>query len=80
MDGIIQAIAGGVVSLILGIGAFVMKTVHSRIDVLERELPHKLNEPAVRQIVSDKIDPIREDIHEIKAKLDRVMDILIERK
>lgn len=69
-----------VIPIIITIVGFIMRTIHSRIDHLEKLVPTKLDQAEVRQIVADKIDPLREDIHEIKAKLDRVMDILIERK
>ncbi len=80
MDDITKIIFGTVISsIMLIIGGFV-KTIYGRVDHLEKQLPMKLDQQEVRQIVADKIDPMREDIHEIKAKLDRVMDILIDKK
>lgn len=62
---------------LLGLGGYMAQTVLSRITKLERELPQKVTEDDVRQIVSDKIDPIREDIHELKIKIDRIFELLI---
>lgn len=62
-----------------GIGYF-MQSILKRIDVLEREVPFKLNETEVRQLLIDKIDPIREDIKDLQTKLDKIVDILLKRQ
>jgi hypothetical protein len=65
------------VPAILGIGGWAMKTVSSRLSALEDEMVERTTDKQVRQIVSDKIDPLREDIHELKAKLDKIVDLLL---
>jgi len=65
---------------LLAIGGYMVQTVTSRLGKLEEDMSKKVSQEDVRQLVADKIDPIREDIHEVKTKLDKVMDILITRK
>ena len=50
-----------------------------RLSTLEIEMPKKLDQSEVRQIVADKIDPIREDIHEIKEDLTKLIDLMIKK-
>lgn len=64
---------------LLGIGGFVMRSYVSRIDALEQVSKTKLDEPQIRQIIADKIDPIREDVQELKVKLDTIIELLIKR-
>lgn len=66
-----------ILPVVLGIGTFIMKSVFSRLDVLEKDIHNKVEEEKVRQLLADKIDPVREDIQELKNKLDRLMDFLI---
>lgn len=54
-----------------------MKSIFSRLDILEKDIHNKVEEEKVRQLLADKIDPVREDIQELKNKLDRLMDFLI---
>lgn len=70
----------GVLPLIGGIGALFVKTVLSRIEALEKEMPHKYNDGEVRQLLDDKISPIREDIADLKLKIDRIIEFLIKDK
>lgn len=60
--------------------AYLMRSVMARIETLEHQIQSKLNEPAVRMIISDKVDPIREDIHEIKETLNKLLDIYMNGK
>lgn len=61
------------------LGGWLMKSHLERIAVLEREIQHKTTEMEVRIILADKIDPIREDIKELKASTDRILDILLKK-
>ncbi len=80
MDDLLKALLPYVASAVIGIGAFIVKTVFDRLGVLEKAVNAKTDEAAVRQIVADKIDPIHEDLQEVKASLAKVIDLLIERK
>ncbi len=69
-----------IIPIILGIGTFIMKSIHMRLDEIEKVLPSKLNRGDVRQIVSDKIDPIHEDLKDLKDQVDKVIDLLIKKQ
>lgn len=80
MEQYLQYAVGGLLSLLVAVGGHFMRTLMQRLAEVERELPLKVTEEQTRQIVSDKIDPLREDIGELKAKLDRIVDLLLTRK
>lgn len=65
--------------LILSIIGYFMKTHVDRIQVLEKEIDHKVNEREVRALMNDKLEPIREDIKELKATTDKILDILLKK-
>jgi hypothetical protein len=59
------------------IGAFFMKSMIERIKELEDQMTNKLSEAAVRQIVADKVDPLKEDLKEIKDSLNQIFHLLL---
>lgn len=64
--------------VLIGLGTYIVKTlILTRLDTIEDMLPSKLNETQVRQLLTDRIEPIREDIHDLKEKLDNIYDLLI---
>lgn len=65
---------------VIGIISYMMKSILNRLDQIEKTLPNKLEEPEVRQLLSDKIDPLSNDIQRFEVKLDKIMDILIQGK
>lgn len=72
------------VSLILmvigSIGAYCMKEfIFERLNKIEDTLLHKVTEDEVRQILQDKLDPLKTDIHELSDKLDKIYTFLIHR-
>jgi inactivated superfamily I helicase len=64
---------------IVALGAWFMKAYVERVNNLEREVQTKTTESEVRIIMADKIDPMREDIHELKASVDKILDILLKK-
>lgn len=75
----IKILVCAAVPTLIGIIGFFMKSILARIDILEKEIPSKLNETEVRQLLVDKIDPIREDIKDLQIKLDKIVDILLKK-
>ena len=69
-----------VASAVLGLIAHVVRSQVQRIDDLEHSIMRKTDESEVRQIVADKVDPIKESMSEIKEKVDKVIDLLIRNK
>ena len=65
--------------LAIAIGRYIMKSYADRIDVLEREVSSKLDELEVRQLMSDKVDPINQNIQEIKQQLKDILNLLMKR-
>lgn len=59
-------------------GAFICKSIISRVENLEGHMLTKITEPEVRQILSDRLEPINDNIKDIKDKIDRMLDLYIE--
>jgi hypothetical protein len=68
-----------IVPAALMIGGWLMKSHVERISTLEKEVQNKTTEVEVRMILADKMDPMREDIHELKATVDKILDILLKK-
>ena len=60
-----------VIPLSLGLGTYLVKSQISRIDKLEDRLNNVLTEMECRQIISDKLEPIRVEVTEIKKYVER---------
>lgn len=78
MDFLKSLLYVGLPVLIGGVSYF-MRSILSRLDTLEKEVPSKLDETEVRQLLIDKIDPIREDIKDLQMKIDKIVDILLKK-
>ena len=65
------------IPIIIGIGRWLMQSLLNRLNVLEHQIDTKIDEPKVRQLLTDKIDPIQEDIAELKVRLDKIIDLLL---
>lgn len=69
----------GIIPSIIGGSTYFMKSLLVRISNLESTMPTKLDEKEVRQLLSDKLDPVREDLRKLEGKLDKITDILLNR-
>lgn len=67
-------IIGAILSISVGVVGYIMKNILRRLESLERV--QAMTDPQVRQLISDKLDPIKEDLSEIKQKLDYIFDLL----
>ncbi len=56
-----------------------MKSHLDRIEFIEKELLKKIDEPEVRLILADKIDPLKEDIQEIKETLNHILSAVLKK-
>jgi len=70
---LIMAGFGIIVTLI---GAFI-RSLMNRIKVLEDKVENKMDQRQVKELVSDKLDPLKEDLSEIKAQLVKLTDYLL---
>lgn len=66
-----------IVPIVFAIVGFITRNFHMRLETLEKEMPQKLDQNEVRQIIHDKVDPIKEDISEIKTNLNKLIDLII---
>lgn len=67
-------------SLLLAPLIYIWKNVVKRIDTLETKINAKMDEQEVRVLLADKLDPMKEDLHEVKALLHRILDIQLNKK
>jgi hypothetical protein len=56
------------------------KELMQRIKSLEEAVKTRTTEEEVRQLIDDKMESSKEDLHEIKARLDKIIDNLITKK
>lgn len=63
-------------TIILSLGTFIMNHLYHRIEVLEQQQKEMPTKQEVRDMLNDKIDPVKEDIADIKQALNKVFDIL----
>lgn len=56
-----------------------MKSHVDRLDKIEKTLMTKIDEPEVRTILADKIDPMKEDIKEIKEMLNHIITVILKK-
>jgi hypothetical protein len=61
------------VTIVLGIASYIFRGVMHRIDRLEADVQHKVDEPQVRTIIKDKLDPLKEDVTEIKQMINQLL-------
>lgn len=72
-DAIIQAL----VFLIVGILGWLARTNMQRQDNIEKELDTKITEQQTRQILADKLEPLKEGLDDVKDKLDSLYNLLL---
>lgn len=84
MDDTLFKLAYVLVPLILGGAGFVIRSyitrLSDRLDMLERQMIEKISRPEAKELLSDKVEPIRQDIQELKAKVDKIYDIILDNK
>jgi Tfp pilus assembly protein PilO len=69
-----------VATILLGIISFFLRAQMQRIDTLEDQIATKTSEAEVRQLLADKVDPLKEKMSEITEKVDKVIDLLIKKR
>lgn len=78
-DWIKLLVACVLIPTLLGIVKYLMKTHTDRIETLEKLMPMKMTEVEVRQILSDKLDPLKDSIEDCKERLDKILDMLLKK-
>jgi hypothetical protein len=69
----------GLIGLVWKQGQSKMEKLEARLEKLEDTTSQHVTEVELRRILSDKIDPIKEDISEVKKQNDKITDILLNR-
>lgn len=66
--------------IVFGLVGYIMKTMINRLDTLEFRMQETITEPEVRIILDDKLDPIHEDLKEIKHSLNQLYEVMLNLK
>lgn len=74
-----QWLMSGLFALTSGIAIYFLKRMAMRIDTLEAELDQKLSDDHVRRLIADKLDPLRDRMTAIERKIDKLLDLAINR-
>ncbi len=54
-----------------------MERIEQRLTKLEEKVSSQVTEPELRQILSDKLDPLKEDISEVRKQAEKITDLLL---
>lgn len=67
-----------VIPIICGMVAYIVRNMIARIEALETKMERTVSEGGVRQILADKLDPIHDDLTEIKDSIKKLFDLYLE--
>ena len=70
-----ELIVSSILPLVCGVMYFILGNIYKKLSDHELRLRSAITDRDVRLLVADKIDPLKEDIHEIKNKLDRLIEL-----
>ena len=71
----IELLISGILPLIFGILFFLLGNIYKKLNDFDARMRGAVTDKDVRILISDKIDPLKEDIHEIKQKLDKLIEL-----
>lgn len=74
----IISLACTVLAVIIAPALYVGKSIMQRLERLEADMKNKVTDVEVRQIVSDKVDPINEKCDKIDATVNKILDHIIQ--
>lgn len=63
---------------LVALGGYALRNLLARIDQMETRLQKTVDENTVRQLIGDKLDPLREDLQEIKASINKLFDLYVQ--
>lgn len=63
---------------LIGMASYIIRGLINRISMLEDKMLHTMTEIQTRQLLSDKYDPLAEDIRDIKDMQRKQFDMLYE--
>ena len=72
--GLLKDLLWVIVPLVGGLLTYFYKEIKSDITMLKQDVATKTSETQVRQIIQDKVDPLKEDLNEIKQSLIKITD------
>jgi len=64
---------------IISVSGYLIKNLMNRIQDLESQLLTKMSEDRVRLLLQDKIEPIKEDLKDIKDTVNKLYELQIKR-
>lgn len=76
---IIVPIALAVLGALGTIGMTMMKRIHDRLQKLEDKSEYHVTRKETRNLIDDKVVPIKQQIQSMDKKLDKIIDIMLER-
>ena len=76
-DIVFNVILYAILPVLITLVSYIVRGIMQRLERLESGLTDKISEQEVRQILTDKLEPVTDDLKEIKDKVDKVIDHLI---
>lgn len=75
----VLALLTPILSALLGLGLFMIKKLVERVSKLEDKAYHAVTKTETRALVNDKIQPLQQQILKIDKKLDKIIDIMLDK-
>lgn len=69
-----------ILSIVIAPIVYIWKNIMSRLDNLEKQQVKIITKEEARELIDDKIDSMKEDMVEIKVRLDKIIDRLINKE
>lgn len=66
-----------VTTALVGLLGFFVRSHMQRIDTIEKAMDTKLSEQQARQLLADKLDPVKETLEDVKDKINKLYDTLL---
>ena len=76
----IEILLVGILPIIISVLFYIISALYSKLNDLDARLRGAMSQHDARLLIEDKISPIREDIRDMTAKLDRILDIYFPQK
>jgi len=62
---------------VLGLGVYLYKDLRQDVDMLKQDIHRRTTETQVRQILNDKVEPLKDSLDELKMKIEKLTEYLM---
>jgi hypothetical protein len=67
-----------ILPVVLTLVTYIARNLLGRLEAVEEKMSHATTEPQVRQLISDRYDPLAQDIREIKENQQKLFELVMQ--